>query len=103
VAIRALGYVVDSGVEVAEDPFLRRYSPVKAYAMDAGGGRKEFVPLSSALIVGWLATVHMVAGHLDQAEATAAVLTDTPIARELRRKIAAARERAVSAGQPQGT
>lgn len=90
-AIRALGYVVDSGVEIAEDPFLRRYSPVKAYAMDAGAGRKEFVPLSSALIVGWLATVHLVAGHLDRAEATAAVLTDTPVARELRRKITAAR------------
>jgi hypothetical protein len=92
VAIRTLGYVVDSGVEVADDPFLRRYSPVKAYAMDAGGGRKEFVPLSSALIVAWLATVHLVASHLDQAEATAAVLTDTPVARELRRKIVAARE-----------
>jgi Protein of unknown function (DUF4236) len=97
VAIRALGYVVDSGVEIAEDPFLRRYSPVRAYAMDAGGGRKEFVPLCSALIVGWLATVHLVAGHVDQAEATAAVLTDTPITRELRRKIAAAR--GSSAGQ----
>jgi Protein of unknown function (DUF4236) len=91
VAIRALGYVVDSGVEIADDPFLRRYSPVKAYTMDAGGGRKEWVPLSSALVVGWLATVHLVAGHLDQAEATAAVLTDTPVTRELRRKIAAAR------------
>jgi hypothetical protein len=98
-AIRALGYVVDSGVEIAEDPFLRRYSSVTAYAMDAGGGRKEYVPLHSALIVGWLATVHMVAGHLDQAEATAAVLTDTPVTRELRRKIAAARQRASSAGQ----
>jgi hypothetical protein len=99
VAIRALGYVVDSGVEIADDPFLRRYSPVKAYAMDAGADLKEYVPLNSALIVGWLATVHLVAGHLDQAEATAAVLTDTPVARELRRKIAAARQNAASAGR----
>jgi Protein of unknown function (DUF4236) len=91
VAIRTLGYVVDSGVEIAEDPFLRRYSPVKAYAMDAGGGLKEWVPLSSALVVGLLATVYLVAGHVDQAETTAAVLTDTPVTRELRRKIAAAR------------
>ena len=98
-AIRALEYVVDSGVEIAEDPFLRRYSPVTVYAMDAGGGRKEYVPLHSALIVGLLATVHMVAGHLDEAEAAAAVLTDTPVTRELRRKIAAARQRASSAGQ----
>ena len=98
-AIRTLGYVVDSGVEIAEDSFLQKYSPVTAYAMDAGGGRKEYVPLHSALIVGWLATVYMVAGHLDQAEATAAVLTDTPVTRELRRKIAAARQRAGSADQ----
>ena len=98
-AIRSLEYVVDSGVEIAEDPFLRRYSPITAYAMDAGGGRKEYVPLHSALIVAWLATVHMVAGNLDQAEATAAVLTDTSVTRELRRKIAVARQRAGSAGQ----
>ena len=97
-AIRALGYVVDSGVEIADDPFLRRYWPTKAYAMDAGNGRKEYIPLSSALIVGWLATVHLVSGNLDQAEATAAVLTDAPVTRELRRKIAAARQRAASAG-----
>jgi hypothetical protein len=100
IAIRNLGYVVDSGVEIAEDPFLRQYSPVTAYAMDVGDGRKEYVPLHSALIVGWLATVHMVAGNLEQAEATAAVLTDTPVTRELRRKIAAARQQAGSAGQP---
>ena len=90
-AIRALGYVADSGVEIADDQFLRRYMPVKAYAMDAGGGRKEFVPLSRDLVITWLATVHLVAGHLDQAEATAAELKDTPVALELRRKIVAAR------------
>ena len=91
VAIRALGYVADSGAEVADEPFLRRYAPVKAYSMDAGGGRREWVPLSRDLVVMWLATVHLVAGHLDQAGATAAGLRDTPVAHELRRKIAAAR------------
>jgi hypothetical protein len=90
-AIRALGYVADSGVEVADDPFLRRHAPVKAYSMDAGGGCRVWVPISRDLVIMWLANVHLVAGHLDQAEATAAGLKDTPVAHELRRKIAAAR------------
>ena len=98
VAIRALGFVVDSGVEIAGDPFLRRYAPVKAYAMDSGHGLQQWVPLSRELVIMWLATVHLVAGHLDQAEATAAQLADTPVARELRRKIAARRD---SGGQPE--
>jgi hypothetical protein len=59
VAIRALGYVAACGVEIADDPFLRRYAPVKAYAMDAGGGQKVFVPLSRDLVITWLATVHL--------------------------------------------
>lgn len=100
-AIRALGYVVASGVEIADDPFLRRYAPVKGYSMDAGGGRKVFVPLSRDLVITWLATVHLVAGQLDQAEAMAAELKDTPVAQELRRKIAAARQN--SAGRSDGT
>jgi hypothetical protein len=91
VAIRALGFVVDSGVEIADDPFLRRYAPIKGYAMDTGGGQEVFVPLSRAVVIMWLATVQMVAGQLDQAEASAAQLEDTPVARELRRKIAARR------------
>jgi Protein of unknown function (DUF4236) len=91
VAIRTLGFVADSGVEVADDPFLRRYAPVKAWAMDAGGGRQQFVPLSRDLVLIRLATVHLVVGHLDQAEAIATELKDTPVAHELRRKIAAAR------------
>lgn len=97
VAVRALGFVVDSGVEIADDPFLRRYAPVKGYTMDAGDGRKEFVPISRAVVIMWLATVHMVVGQLDQAEAMAAQLEDTPVARELRRKIAA---RLDGGGQP---
>lgn len=96
VAIRSLGYVVDSGVEVAGDSFLRRYAPVKAYAMDAGGGRKEFVPLSRELLIIWLAIVHLVAGNLEQAEATATDLKDTPVVRELRRKISAVRRNAAN-------
>jgi len=101
-AIRALGYVADSGVEIADDPFLRRYAPVKAYAMDAGGGRKEFVPLNRTLVIVWLATVHLVAGNLEQAEATAAELKDTPVVNELRRKITAARRNRVNqSGSPQ--
>jgi hypothetical protein len=103
-AIRALGYVADSGVEIADDPFLRRYAPVKAYAMDAGGGRKVFVPLSRSLVIVWLATVHLVADHLEQAEATAAELKDTPVVNELRRKITAARRNRVNqAASPQTT
>lgn len=92
VAIRALGFVVDSGVEIAEDPFLRRYAPVKAFAMDSGHGLQQFVPLSRELVIMRLATVHLVAGHLDQAAVTAAQLADTPVARELRQKIAARRD-----------
>jgi Protein of unknown function (DUF4236) len=102
VAIRALGYVADSGVEIADDPFLRRYAPVKGYSMDAGGGQKVFVPLNRDLVITWLTTVHLVAGHLDQAEATAAELKDTPLTQELRRKIAAVRQNSASAGQSQG-
>jgi chromosome segregation ATPase len=60
--------------------------------MDAGGGHKVFVPLSRAVVIVWLATEHMVAGHLDQAEAAAAELEDAPVAQELRRKIAARRD-----------
>jgi hypothetical protein len=92
VAIRALGFVVDSGVEIADDPFLRRYAPIKGYAMDAGGGQEVFVPLSRAVVIMWLATVQMVAGQFHQAEAAAAQLEDSPVARELRRKIAARRD-----------
>lgn len=98
VAIRALGFVIDSGVEIAHDPFLRRYAPVKAYAMDSGHGLQQFVPLSRELVIMLLATVHMVAGHLDQAEATATQLEDTPVARELGRKITARR---AGGGQPE--
>jgi hypothetical protein len=39
-AIRALGEVFASGVEVADDEFLRRYSPRKSFPMPAGGGRE---------------------------------------------------------------
>jgi hypothetical protein len=101
-AVRALGYVADSGVEIADDPFLRRYGPIKGYAMDAGGGLKEFVPFSRTVVIMWLATVHLVAGDLERAEATAAELKDAPVVNELRRKIAAARrDRGEKAGNPQ--
>lgn len=95
-AIRALGYVADSGVEIADDPYLRRYAPIKVFAMDAGDGRKEPMPLSRDLVIIQLATVHMLAGDLDQAEATATGMKDTPVASEVRRKIAAARGSSVS-------
>jgi hypothetical protein len=80
------------------DQYLRRYAPVKAFAMDAGDGREELMPLSRDLVIIQLATLHILAGHLDQAEATAACLKDTPAAREVRRKIAAARGSSV--GRP---
>ena len=50
------------------------------------------VPLSRAVVIMWLATERIVAGHPDQAEAAAAELGDTPAAQDLRRKIAARRD-----------
>jgi hypothetical protein len=100
VSIRALEYVADSGVEIADEPFLRRYAPVTAYSMEAGGGERVWIPLSRELVIMWLATVHLVAGDLDRAEATAAALKDTPAARELRRKITAVRARGQTQSSP---
>jgi hypothetical protein len=91
-AIRTLEAVFASGVEIADDEFLRRYSPKKSFLMPAGGGRKVDVPISRELVAMRLVLVHMVARQFDQAESVAAKLKETPVARELRRQLAAARQ-----------
>ena len=91
-AIRTLEAVFASGVEIANDEFLRRYSPKKSFLLPAGGGRKVDVPISRELVAMRLVLLHMVVRQFDRAESVAAELKDTPVARELRRQLAAARQ-----------
>jgi len=89
-AIRNLGEVFASRVEIANDDFLRRYAPVRSFTMPAGD-RQVAVPLSRDLIGMRLVQLHTRAGQFDWAESAAAELKDTPVAHELRRMLAAAR------------
>jgi len=89
-AIRNLGEVFASRVEIANDAFLRRYAPVRSFRMPAGGGLVA-LPLSRDLIGMRLVQLHTRAGQFDWAESAAAELKDTPVAHELRQMLAAAR------------
>jgi hypothetical protein len=89
-AIRTLGEVFASRVEVADDGFLRRYAPVKSFPMRVNG-REVDVPFSRDLVGMWLVVLHMTAGQFDWAESAARELKDTPVAHDLRRQLAAAR------------
>lgn len=90
-AIRNLGEVFASRVEIANDDFLRRYAPVRSFPMPAGDCEVA-VPISRDLIGMRLVQLHTRAGQFDWAESAAAELEDTPVAHELRRRIAAARQ-----------
>lgn len=89
-AIRNLGEVFTSGIEVANDDFLRRYAPVRSFPMPAGD-REVAVPISRDLVGMRLVQLHTRAGQFDWAESAAAELKDTPVAHELRRWLAASR------------
>jgi len=89
-AIRNLGEVFASRVEIADDDFLRKYAPVRAFPMPTSGGEMT-VPLSRDLVGMRLVQLHARAGQFDLAESAAAELKDTPVAHELRRMLAAAR------------
>jgi len=99
-AIRTLGQVFASRVEIADDEFLRRYAPVKSFRMRANG-RDVAVPLSRDLVGMRLVQLHTLARQFDWAESAAAELKDTPVAQELRRMLTAARGNA-SPGEPPG-
>ena len=90
-AIRDLGEVFSSRIEIANDDFLRRYAPVRTFPMPAGD-REVAVPLSRDLIGMRLVQLHTRAGQFDWAESAAAELKDCPVAQELFRRIAAARQ-----------
>jgi len=90
-AIRTLEEVYASGIEVAADKFLSRYSPVKSFPIDAEGGRNANVPVSQELVIIRLATLHMLTGNYDRAEALAAEIRTASVAAELRRRIAGRR------------
>jgi hypothetical protein len=93
-AIRTLGEVFTSRIEVADDDFLRKYAAVRSFPMPAGD-REVAVPISRDLVGMRLVQLHTRAGEFDWAESAAAELKDTPVAHELRRRIAAARQDAV--------
>jgi len=97
-AIRTLGQVFASRMEIADDEFLRRYAPVKSFRMRAHG-RDVAVPLSRDLVGMRLVQLHTLARQFDWAESAAAELKDTPVAQELRRMLTAARGNA-SPGEP---
>lgn len=98
-AIRTLGQVFASRVEIADDEFLRRYAPVKSFRMRANG-RDVAIPLSRDLVGMRLVQLHALARQFDWAESAAAELKDTPVAQELRRRLAAARQNAAPREQP---
>jgi hypothetical protein len=89
-AIRTLGEVFASRVEIADDEFLRRYAPVKSFRMRANG-RDVAVPLRRDLVGMRLVQLHTLARQFDWAESPAAELKDTPVAHELRQMLATAR------------
>lgn len=95
-AIRTLEKVYASGVEIADDEFLRRYSPKKSFLVPAGGGRKVDVPLSRDLVAMRLVLVHTVTRNFGRAESVAADLKDAPVTHELQRMLAAARRNDVA-------
>src|ERR1700683_537252 len=68
-AIRTLEEVYATGIEVANDMFLRRYSPVRSFPVDAIDGSKSHVAVSRELIRMRLAILYMVTGDLDRAGA----------------------------------
>jgi hypothetical protein len=91
-AIRTLEEVYATGIEVANDKFLRQYSPIRSFPVDAIDGSKSNVAISRELIRVRLAMLYMVAGDLDRAEAMTAEVINAVVAAELRRKIAARRK-----------
>jgi O6-methylguanine-DNA--protein-cysteine methyltransferase len=101
-ATRTLTQVFASRIEVADDKFLRRYAPVKSFAMPGGGGRQVMVPLSRDLIGMRLVQLHTLAGNFGWAEAALAELKDTPTAHELLRMLANIRYNHISADRSQG-
>jgi hypothetical protein len=86
-AIRALGQVLISGAEIANDRLLRRYSPIRSVSVRAVNPPAT-VPLSRDLVAMLLVQLHMAAGQLDWAESAAAQLRDTTVANALRRQLA---------------
>jgi hypothetical protein len=98
-AIRTLGRVFASRVEIADDEFLRRYAPVKSFRMRANG-RDMAVPLSRDLIGMRLVQLHTLARQFDWAESAAGELKNTPVAQELRRMLTATRGNASPAEPP---
>jgi hypothetical protein len=82
-AIRALGQVLISGAEIANDRLLCRYSPVRSLSIRAVNPAVT-IPLSRDLVAMLLIQLHMAAGQLDWAESAAAQLKDTPVANALR-------------------
>ena len=100
-AIRTLGEVFASRVEIADDEFLRRHAPVKSFPMRANG-RDVAVPLSRDLIGMRLVQLHALAREFDWAESAAAELNETPVAEELRRMLAASQGNAAP-GRPPAT
>jgi hypothetical protein len=88
-AIRTLGEVFASRVEIADDEFLRRYAPVKLFRMRAGG-HDVAVPLSRDYVTMRLVQLHILERQFGWAASAAAELEDTPVAQELRQMLAAA-------------
>jgi hypothetical protein len=91
-ASRTLEEVYATRIEVANDKFLRRYSPVGSFSVDAIDGSKSNVAVSRELTRMRLAMLYMITGDLDRAEAMTAELINAVVAAELRRKIATRRK-----------
>jgi len=95
-AIRSLGQVLASGAEIANDPVLLRYSPVRSLPIHAVSPAAT-VPVSRDLVAMLLVQLHAAAGQLDWAESAARQLEASPVADALRRQLAIRRQRDVDA------
>jgi hypothetical protein len=85
-AVYALGQVLLSGVEIANDSFLIRYWPMGPVSFPVDG-REVVVPVSRDLVATLLVIFHMQARQFDFAMSAAKELKDTPVARDLRLKL----------------
>jgi hypothetical protein len=84
-AVRVLGEIFASRVEVSGNRFLCRYALVKSSAMPAGSCRQVAVPLYRDVIGMQLVQLHASAGEFDWEKSAQAELKDVRAAYELRR------------------
>jgi hypothetical protein len=96
--VRSLGQVLKSSTEIADDPLLRRYPPIRSLFTRAVNSAAT-VPLSRDLGAVLLVQLHTAAGQFDWAESAATQLKDSPVANALHLQLAIRRQQDL-ASQP---